>query len=161
MNKFNFDEKLKKYKAFQRETLVLLANQAQNYFLDSWQKQGFDGKEWQEVQRRIPGTNAYKYPKKKGVGRRTQKILIGAGYSKRGGTLRRAVSTMARTSQIMEDSVRMVIDLPYAKIHNEGGKAGRGLKANIPKRQFVGQTKELTAKQELIINKQFKRLWEA
>ena len=130
-DKFNFDEILKELKSATREVLVVLSNQAQNYFLDSFTKQGFDGNDWKEVQRRIPGTNAYKYPKTKGLQRRTSPILVGAGYKIRGGTLRRSVSVMARTAEISGTKLRMVIDLPYAKIQNET-------------RQFVGQTKELS-----------------
>lgn len=130
-DKFHFDEILKELKSATREVLVVLSNQAQNYFLESFTKQGFNGNDWKEVQRRTPGTNAYKYPKTKGLQRRTSPILVGAGYKIRGGTLRRTVSVMARTAEISGTKLRMVVDLPYAKIQNET-------------RQFVGQTKELS-----------------
>lgn len=121
MNRFNFEEVKQKLDQTKREVLVLLSTQAQNYFLSSFKKQGFNGENWQEVQRRIPGTKAYKYPKTKGLQRRTSPILVGAGYKIRGGTLRRAVSMMARTSTIGNGTLKMVVDLPYARIQNEGG----------------------------------------
>lgn len=34
--------------------------------------------------------------------------------------------------------------VPYAKVHNEGGKAGRGKGFTMPKRQFLGDSKKLT-----------------
>jgi len=132
MNKFNFEEVQKRLIGAERETLVLLSNQAQNYFLSSFRKQGFDGKTWQEVQRRDPSTKAYKYPKTKGLQRRTSPILVGAGFRVRGGKLRRAVSSIARTAEINTSSgggnsrLRMVVDLPYAKIQNEGGTIKKG-----------------------------------
>lgn len=151
--KFNFEEVNKMLVQYKRETLVLLSNQAQNYFLDSFKKQGWDGKQWKEVQRRTPGTKAFKYPKKKGLQRRTQPILIGSGFKVRGGTLRRAVSTMERSAEISKDRVRMIVDLPYAEIINDGGK-------NMPKREYIGQTEELTTMQKNKINEIIGRIWE-
>jgi len=156
--KFNFEEVIKRLQVAERETLVLLSNQAQNYFLASFNNQGFDGKPWDNVQRRIEGTNAYKYPKKKGLQRRTSPILVGAGFKVRGGTLRRAVSSMADTAQITTSGgggtskLRMVIDLDYAKYNNEGG-------GHLPKRQFVGQTELLTEMQLNKIKEITKNIW--
>lgn len=157
-DKFNFQEITKRLQGAERETLVLLSNQAQNYFLSSFKNQGFDGKPWQEVQRRTEGTNAYKYPKTKGLQRRTSPILVGAGFKIRGGTLRRAVSSMADTAQITTSGgggtskLRMVVDLDYAKYNNEGG-------GHLPKRQFVGQTAQLTEMQLAKIKEITKRIF--
>lgn len=157
--KFKFEQVKRQLIAMQRETLVLLSNQAQNYFVSSFRKQGFNGQPWKEVQRRIPGTNAWKYPKptvknpKRGLQRRTSPILIGAGYKKRGGTLRDAVGSMVNTREISNGIVRMIVDLPYAKPQNEGN-------SRLPKRQFIGQTQELTNMQikkiDQIVTKIFK-----
>jgi len=157
----NFTQVRQKLEQSKRELLVLLPNQAQNYFLDSFKKQGFDGQPWKEVQRREDGTKAYKYPKTKGFQRRTSPILVGAGYRVRGGTLRRAVSNMSRTAQIQTNGFRMVVDLPYAKIHNEGldGKAFGKHAFKMPKRQFIGQTTELTQLQTKLITKTIDRVW--
>ena len=162
-DKFNLQEITKRLQAGERETLALLSNQAQNYFLSSFKNQGFDGKPWQEVQRRIPGTNAWKYPKptskkSNGIQRRTSPILVGAGLKIRGGTLRRAVSSMADTAQITTSGgggtskLRMVVDLDYAKYNNEGG-------GHLPKRQFVGQTAQLTEMQLAKIKEITKRIF--
>jgi hypothetical protein len=156
---FNFEHVKIKIKETEREALVLLTNQAQNYFLDSFAKQGFDGTPWQEVKRRQPDTAEYKYPAKKGLQRRTNPILTGSGYKIRGGTLRRAVSNMARTADVRPSAgggisnIRMVVDLPYAEVLNEGGK-------NMPKREYVGQTSELTRMQHDKIEQIFKKVWE-
>ena len=190
----NFSQVRQKLEQSQRELLVLLPNQAQNYFLSSFKNQGFDGQPWKEVQRREDGTKAYKYPKSKGLQRRTSPILVGAGYKVRGGTLRRAVSNMSRTAQIRTNGFRMIVDLPYAAIHNEGGTINKGASSrtmnfkvnmktgrtkfstakranfqqdvnigahsiNMPKRQYIGQTTELTRMQEELITKTIDRIW--
>jgi len=152
MDKFNFDDIKEKLIKSNREIMVELSNLSQNYFLSSWKKQGFNGEAWKDVQRREPGTKAYKYPKKKGLQRRTQPILIGSGFKTRGGTLRRAVSNMARTAEISTNRSRMVVDVPYAGYLNEGTD-------KMVARKFVGQTQELTDKQQKAITKIIDRIW--
>ncbi len=161
LSKFNFDEVKKRLELSRRELLVLLSNQAQNYFLRSFKNQGFDGQAWENVKRREEGTPEYKYPKTKGLQRRSQPILTGAGWKKRGGTLRRAVSNMARTAEIDNNRFRMIVDLPYAAIHNEGGegKAFGKYPFTMPRRQFIGQTQELTTMQRGQIDKTIKKIW--
>lgn len=131
-----------------RELPIRLANVSQNYFVGSFTKQGFDGQQWQEVKRRIPGTPEYEYPRKKDLGRRTRPILIGKGSGK----LRRAVSNSIRVQ--VWPQVRLVVDLAYAAAHNEGNPA-----RNLPKRQFIGQTPELTLQQEAIMKRYFDSIW--
>lgn len=152
-DKFHLSEISAKVKQADREILVMISNQAQNYFLSSFKKQGFDGKEWKEVQRRTAGTKAYKYPKTKGLQRRTSPILVGAGYKVRGGTLRRSVSVMARTAQIGRGTLRMIVDVPYAKYLNNGTP-------KMAKRQFIGQTRELTAMQNKTITQIVDKIWQ-
>jgi phage gpG-like protein len=142
--KFGFDEILKKLKQTQRSVMVQLSNQAQNYFVKSFTKQGFNGVEWDNVQRRMQGYKAYKYPRARS---RTNPILVETG------TLRRAVSAMNRTAEITDDRLRMVVDLPYAARHNEGLKG-------MPKRQFVGQTDELTQMQTDKIREIVDKIWQ-
>jgi hypothetical protein len=151
-DRFNFGQVKKNLDQSKRELLVLLSNQAENYFTESFKKQGFGGQPWKEVKRRTEGTKAYKYPKTKGLQRRTSPILIGAGYKVRGGSLRRAVSSMARTTQISGERARMVVDLDYATYLNEGTP-------KMVKRQFVGQTPELLAMQKAKINEIITRIW--
>jgi len=129
-DKFNFAGLKENLRRMHTELPDLLANQAQNYFSKSFFKQGWNGKSWKEVQRRIPGTNAYKYPKKKDLGRRKRPILVGKGSTK----LRRAVANSVRVKTW--PVVRLVVDLPYARRHNEGLDG-------MSKRQYMGQTQEL------------------
>lgn len=131
-DKFGFADLKKNIDVMKKELPLLLANDAQNYFSKSFLNQSWEGKQWQEVQRRIPGTNSYKYPKKKDLGRHTRPILVGKGSTK----LRRAVANSARLNPQVWPIVRLVVDLPYARAHNEGlGK--------MPKRKYMGDSKEL------------------
>lgn len=130
---------------------IAMANK--NEFLNSFKKQGWDGKKWEEVQRRIPGTRAYKYPKKKGLRRRTRPILVGKG------SLRRAVNSSIKS--VTPWRVRFQVDLPYAAIHNEGSNVGGKGRKPMPKRQYMGDSKGLNKiNKEIIqkhVNKAFKR----
>ena len=153
MDKFGFDKVKANLARTKREVLVVMSNQAQNYFLSSFKKQGFDGKKWQEVKRRIPDTSSYKYPKGRGLQRRTSPILVGAGFGVRGGGLRRAVGNMAQTASFNgTEQIKMTVNSKVGKYHNEGGD-------HLPQRQFVGTTTELNkmqiAKMEQIVN----RIW--
>jgi phage gpG-like protein len=149
-DRFKFDLVIKELKGKDHTMKREIAVETKNYFVQSFKDQKFYNKKWKEVQRRIPGTKAYKYPKKKGLKRRTRPILIGKG------TLRRAVNGCIKT---VGSKITFQIDLPYAAIHNEGLKMKNG-KA-MPKRQFMGQNKTTDNIAKTIIkkyvNKAFRR----
>lgn len=144
MGKWNFDKIIKNFDLVKKELPVKCGMDAVNYFRESFNTQSFDGKKWKEVQRRISGTNAYKYPKGKGLSRRTRAILIKTGRLKRGIVLKKA--SFNRTVIINE--------VPYASYHNEGTK-------HIPRRQFMNRTDTLDGRAIKIIkntiNKLFKK----
>jgi phage gpG-like protein len=48
--------------------------------------------------------------------------------------------------------------VPYARVHNEGLRAGRGRGFQMPRRQFIGESKELTKKVEDIIENEIGRI---
>lgn len=143
-NKFGFGKVLQNIERTKRELPIQLANQAQNYFTGSFTKQGWDSVHWKEVKRREPGTPEYKYPKKKGLSRRTSPILV------RTGTLRRAVSNSIRSATFQ--SVRLIVDLPYAKRHNDGLK-------DMPQRKFMGDSPVLRSMQRIKIGSFFNAVW--
>jgi len=163
-----------------------IANVSQSYFESSWRKQGYDGKKWKEVQRRINGKGAAK----------TRAILV------KSGRLRRSFHVLSKRW----DNITIANSAPYAKVHNEGfkgveyvkphKKSGKDIKSkvrgsagfidgkftkgkirtitlkgakhnvkgfsrkmNLPQRQFMGQTNELGQKQIKIINKAFDDIW--
>ncbi len=134
-NKFKFGAMKAKIVRLKKELPIILANNAQNYFVQSFTNQGWDGSAWKEVNRRIEGTKEYKYPKSKDLGRRTRPILIGKGSTK----LRRAVSNSIRNKTW--PIVRLLVDLPYAKRHNEGLDG-------MPKRTFMKNSPQLERQQK-------------
>lgn len=79
------------------EMPTLLANQARNFFLDSFKNQAWDGKGWA--------------PRQKNT-RKGRAILV------KSGALRRAVSQSVRS--VAFERISLVVALPYAAVHNEG-----------------------------------------
>lgn len=150
MSKFNFDRVLTNFKQLEQELPKELANTTQKFFNNAFRQQGWDGKTWQTPQRRIPGTNAYKYPKSKGLGRRTRATLV------KSGALRRAVATSLRVATFKK--VRFEVDLPYAKVHNEGLQV-RNFK--MPERKFMGDSPTLRKLQLNVIKKVTNTIWRA
>ena len=146
-NKFGFGKKLENIAKMKRDLPVLLANQAQREFTAAFTDQNFtagNGQQWQEVQRRISGTPEYKYPKTKGLSRRTSPILV------RTGKLRRAVSNSIRMATF--EKIQLVVPLDYAKYQNDGTD-------NIPQRRFMGDGINLRRKQKDLINREIKKVW--
>lgn len=182
MRKFNLHEVKTRLERTKRELPVALAKQAEGYFVGSFKKGALADEKWEEVQRRIPGTNAYKYPKRTGLSRRTSPILV------RTGNLRRKTSNSIRDARW--GMVRLVVDLPYAQIHNEGGviniperkqvihfKKGKFSKVknattaqkvtvkahtvNIPARPYMKHTEDLGRKQKTLIDTKMTEIWKA
>lgn len=120
-NKFKLDEKLKKFEQLKKTLPMEIAVDAKNFMQDNFRKQGFDDggvKKWKEVQRRISGTNAYKYPKFKDLGRRTRRILNKTGFLQ--GSIRVVMATFAR--------IVIATNAAYAKYVND-------------KRKFLGRSR--------------------
>jgi hypothetical protein len=144
VSKFNFDRVVENMQTVNRDLPVLLANQARNYFLDTFTLQGWSGDKWKEVQRRTPGTPAYKWPAKPKASSRSNPILI------RTGKLRRAVRNSIREASVTR--VRLVVDLVYAKRHNDG-------EDGMPKRKFMGNSPILMKMQRELIDQKIKTVW--
>lgn len=103
------------------EIRTTLEVEAENFFKSSFDKEGFEDKavtKWKPV----------KDKKKKG------KILT-------------KTRTLADTLTVKASGNTLVVSSPtdYAKIHNEGGKAGKDGSATIPKRQFIGESEKLNS----------------
>jgi hypothetical protein len=144
-NKFNFDRVRNNMEQLKRQLPILLANQAEKEFDKNFTEQGFDGEKWKEVQRRIPGTKAYRYPKTKGLSRRSKPILIGTGR------LRRAVSNSKKIATWQ--MIKLEVNLPYAANQNDG--------ITLQKRQYMGDSARLRAKQKELISKTIDKIWQA
>jgi phage gpG-like protein len=143
-NKFNFKEIQENLKVMKKRLPSIMANTGLQYFTNSFRIGSFDGKPWKEVQRRIPGTPEYKYPKKSDLQRHKRGILIGKTRN-----LLHDVAHSVRKKTWQE--VVFGVAASYAAYHNEGS-------GKIPKRQFMGNSKELNDKLKKNINFEMKRM---
>ena len=138
-NKFNFGGVLAKMNVVKATLPKVLANDAQRFFGKSFAQEGFEDlgvKKWaprKKITKKDEGKN----------------ILVQSG------ALRRAVMQSARN--ISFEQIRFVVDLPYAKIHNEGGKTGKG--GTMPQRQFMGNSRTLNELLRKKINLAVDKIW--
>lgn len=146
MNKFNLKEVLENARKMKTELPLIIANQAQNFFVRTFTQQAFDGDKWKEVNRRIPGTNEYKYPKFKGLSRRTTPILV------RTGRLRRGVSNSIKSATW--DRIILMVEAPGAKALNEGDAS-----RNLDPRPFMKSSPVLDQEIKGKIVKYVDRIW--
>lgn len=117
---------------------------AVDHYKQNFDKEGFANgglQKWREVKRRQP-------PVKKGAAGR-RKIL-------RGETLE-----LMNSIQYRPEPARTIIfsDVEYFSVHQEGLKAGRkGAEFDMPKRQIVGDSQELTIKINDRLKSDFRRI---
>lgn len=188
-SKFGFASVQKNILKTKQVLPVLLANQAQTFFVDSWKKQG-----WEDG-----SVSLWKNRKDKGKKSQGRAILV------KSGKLRRAVGQSIRLKSF--DRIQLVVALPYAAVHNDGyngmrkahtrarftrtttsqfiglrrGKNGkleerhtrasvfiktgevqvRSHMMNMPKRQFMGDSATLRKKQTELIDQQIMKIWQA
>jgi phage gpG-like protein len=112
--------------AIGNDLLQTAGNIAAKAFKKNFQGEGFFGEGWQEVDRRKPGTKAYKAVEKKHPNDTKRKILTG-----RTGNLGRSIDYRVVTGAAVVYS-----DTEYGKYHNDGD-------GKIPKRQFIGNSPTL------------------
>jgi phage gpG-like protein len=132
----------------------IAANTAVKMFKENFQNEGFFGEKWKEVQRRQPGTKAYKAVQKKHPADNSRKILSG-----RTGDLGRSIEVQTAKDGLVvvwANPAAMQSKAPYGRVHNEGLKAGRGGGFIMPRRQFMGEhpklNKELSEKLQQKLN---------
>jgi phage gpG-like protein len=138
-SKFNLGKIEKGGRTAMERSIILIGNEAKNFFVNSWRLQGFDDK---SVQKWV----ARKKQDKKRAGRA---ILVDSG------DLRRSIiREPVNKSQL---SVKISTDVPYAKIHNEGLTMKNGGK--MPKRQFMGDSYKLNELCKKIIISQLDKIF--
>jgi len=151
-SKFNFGEVASNLSRTKSGLLKLLASDSKNYFMEAFKNEEWDGNKWKQVDRKIPGTKAYKYPSRPKTSAHSRLILVGTGR------LRKAVANSKKTGSMTNNSFTLVVaDVPYAEVHNEGLKTRF---FTMPKRQFMGDTKALRNIQLARIHKYMDRVWQ-
>lgn len=94
-------------------------------------------------------TTLQKWPKRKTTIKNT-KSYEGGIYELNNKDKGKAVLVQSSTlkghalkGRVWGSQVKFVFPLEYEKVHNEGGRAGRGTGFQMPKRQFVGESEYL------------------
>lgn len=147
LDKFNFRKVHAKVEQMKKELPKVLANDTKNYFVEEYNKQSWNGSAWKEVERRIAGTSAYKYPKKGADARHGRAILVKSGKLRRD-----VVNSLERADFNM---IKFVVKNDYGIYHNEGSS-----KSNLPQRQFMGDNPTLRARQLNKIKSYLARIWQ-
>ena len=130
------NERLKK--AMNDDIPKIVANKATSLFKQNFREEGFFGKKWKEVKRRMPHTVTYKTKSGKV---KTRIAPVGKGADGRRKILTGRTGNLGRSIRWKVEPRKAVIysDLPYSEAHNEGtNNAGRSHNVHIPQRQFIG-----------------------
>lgn len=136
--KFNLKQVEQGGRTAMERSIILIGNEAKNFFVASFRKQGFENRSVEHWK-----------PRKKEDNRKGRAILVDSG------DLRRSiVREPVNKSQLQ---VKISTDLPYAKIHNEGGTMKNGGK--MPKRQFMGDSYKLNELCKKIIISQLDKIF--
>lgn len=113
---------------------TVVGEEAVEMFKENFQEEAWGREPWQEVKRRqatwTRGDKEVPNPTK--GAKRTRKILTGDT-----GDLARSIE-----AKVDGDKIEVGSDLVYARVHNEGLRAGRGAGFVMPKRQFIGDSPE-------------------
>lgn len=143
-NRFNISKVKRNFERMQREIPIVIAQVSKNHFVENFKKEAWNGDKWITPNRKIEGTKEYKYPKTKGLSRRTSPILV------RSGALRRDVSNSIQNATWK--SIRLVSNMPYSARHNYG-------LSGMPQRQFMGDSVQLRKKQKEVIKTKMNNIW--
>lgn len=120
-------EKLKALRPDMQEVANLSAATGVSYFKGAFHSKAFDGKAWARAK------------------------IDEAGKRRRGSLMVQSAALMnsVRTAEVTPERVVWSAGnnkVPYAQVHNEGGRAGRGAGFDMPQRQFMGDAAELEAR---------------
>ena len=112
-SKFNFKKIEQGGRTAMERAIILIGNEAKNFFVNSWRVQGFEDRTVEKWKPRKKET-------KRSIGRA---ILVQSG------DLRRSI--IRQPVNKAQLSVKISTDLPYAKIHNEGGVINKGASTSV------------------------------
>ena len=145
-------------KFVQEDALRIVETEALNHFQNSFVYQGFTDKslvKWpaQKIPRRkgkqITGKTLEKW-KAKNEGRA---LLISHASDTKGTHMANSI-----TSELSPGKVTIIVDKPYAQVHNDGLRAGRPPGFTMPQRQFIGPSEKLEQKIQAKFEKEIDKL---
>jgi phage gpG-like protein len=141
-SKFNLGKVEKGGRTAMERAIILIGNEAKNFFVNSFRLQGFEDRTVEKWK-----------PRKKEGKRKGRAILVDSG------DLRRSI--IRQPVNKAQLSVKISTDLVYAKIHNEGlmGKAYGKHPFKMPKREFIGNSYKLNENCKKIVISQLDKIF--
>ena len=145
-------------KFVQDDALRIVETEALNHFQNSFVYQGFTDKslvKWpaRKIPRRkgkpITGKTLEKW-KAKNEGRA---LLISHASDTKGTHMANSI-----VSELAPGKVTIIVDKPYAQVHNDGLRAGRPPGFTMPQRQFIGPSQKLEEKIHAKFEKEIDKL---
>lgn len=145
-------------KFVQEDALRIVETEALNHFQNSFVYQGFTDKslvKWpaRKIPRRkgkpITGKTLEKW-KAKNEGRA---LLISHASDTKGTHMANSI-----VSELAPGKVTIIVDKPYAQVHNDGLRAGRPPGFTMPQRQFIGPSEKLEQKIQAKFEKEIDKL---
>ena len=145
-------------KFVQEDALRIVETEALNHFQNSFVYQGFTDKS-------LVKWPARKIPKRKGkpiTGKTLEKwkaknegraLLISHASDTKGTHMANSI-----TSELSPGKVTIIVDKPYAQVHNDGLRAGRPPGFTMPQRQFIGPSEKLGEKIQANFEKEIEKL---
>jgi phage gpG-like protein len=134
-NKFDLKQVEKKARKAMEAAIVDVGNTAKVFFVDSFRKQGWDDQSVQKWKKRQLSERKGRGSKKSAKAARTvRSVKAGRAILVKTGDLRRSIKRNPANRAAL--SIKISTDLPYAKIHNDGGNVVQYVK---PHRRFVDQ----------------------
>ena len=118
---------------FEQYAPTIAGKTAVSLFKQNFQKEGFFGDGWKEVQRRQSWTRTYNSVVKSHPADTKRKKLT--GRTKDLGSSIKCKVLKNGTALVFTD---FGSKKPYGRVHNDGLRAGRGSGFTMPKRQFMG-----------------------
>jgi phage gpG-like protein len=127
-------------------------------FKENFLEEGFFGDRWAEVERRKNEKNYRIISRGKRKGEKKYKNnRLGAKILTQSGNLRSSIKV---DDNIVDNTATIYSDAEYSKAHNEGTTtAGRNRNVTIPKRQFIGNSKEVEEAIEKRINEELEKIF--
>jgi len=123
----------------------IIGVEGKNHFEASWDNQGFTDQGLKKWDSRTEPVKKFKkkggqlksYTRWKAKNAR-RAILVSHRTDTKGGHLKDTIGY-----RVVGTKVIFYTDKPYAQVHNEGGKAGRGMGFIMKQRQFMGRSHKL------------------
>lgn len=138
--RWNIEQKIKAFESFKKNLPKKIGNAAKNHFLMSWDKKSFsDGS---------IGSDPWAARKKETAKTKGRALLVERGHLRRSIQVKQAVWNKQNPKGLIRVGS---YGIEYAKYHNRGGR-------HLPKRQFIGESRVLTKRINIIAQRELRKI---